>query len=141
MGDNTVKKVIFICIHNSARSQMAEAYLRHFGGDAFEVYSAGLTPGKLNPLAVEAMKRDGIDISHNSVNSVDEFIDGHIPFDFVITVCDESAAERCPYFPGQGARLHWGFVDPSSLDGSDDEKLKATLKIRDQIKTRIKKFV
>ena len=136
-----MKKVIFICIHNSARSQIAAAYLSHLGGERFEAYSAGLTPGKLNPFAVEAMKQDGIDISQNSVNSVDEYIESRIQFDFVITVCDESAADRCPYFPGQGARLHWGFVDPSSLGGSDDEKLKETIKIRDQIKAKIQQFV
>ncbi|MCK5809108.1 arsenate reductase ArsC [bacterium] len=135
------KKIIFICIHNSARSQMAAAYLTHFGGEEFEAHSAGLTPGTLNPLAVAAMRDDGIDISQNSVNSVDEFVDGHIQFNYVITVCDESAAERCPYFPGQGARLHWGFVDPSSLGGSDDEKLNETIKIRNQIKAKIQKFV
>lgn len=136
-----MKKVIFICIHNSARSQIAAAYLSHFGGEEFEAYSAGLTPGKLNPFAVEAMKQDGIDISQNSVNSVDEYIESRIHFDFVITVCDESAADRCPYFPGQGARLHWGFVDPSSLGGSNDEKLKETIKIRDNIKAKIHRFI
>ncbi|MCK5735163.1 MAG: arsenate reductase ArsC [Spirochaetaceae bacterium] len=134
-------KVIFICIHNSARSQMAEAWLKHFGGEDFEVYSAGLEPGNLNPMVVQAMKLEDIDISGNSTNSVNEFIDGHIRFDFVITVCDESAAERCPYFPGQGKRLHWGFRDPSSLGGDSDEKLKATISIRDEIRKRIKGFL
>jgi hypothetical protein len=89
------------------RSQLAEAYLKHFAGDRFEVYSAGLEPGNLNPTVVEAMKFENIDISENTTNSVNEFIDGHIAFDFVVTVCNETAAERCPYFPGQGKRFHW----------------------------------
>ena len=134
------KNIIFICIHNSARSQMAEAYLRHFASDRFVVWSAGLEPGNLNPVVVKAMELDGIDISRHTTNSVDEFIDGHIKFDFVVTVCDETAAEACPYFPGQGERLHWGFQDPSGLSGTDEEKLARTIQIRDQIKEKVKGF-
>ena len=134
------KNVIFICIHNSARSQMAEAYLRHFAGDQYEVWSAGLEPGKLNPVVVKAMALDGIDISGHTTTSVDEFIDGHIKFDFVVTVCDETAAEACPFFPGQGTRLHWGFQDPSGLSGTEEEKLARTIEIRDQIKGKVKSF-
>ncbi len=134
------KNVIFICIHNSARSQMAEAYLRHFASDKFEVWSAGLEPGNLNPVVVKAMALDGIDISGHTTNSVDEFIDGHIKFDFVVTVCDETAAEACPFFPGQGTRLHWGFQDPSGLSGTEEEKLARTIRIRDQIKEKVKSF-
>ena len=135
------QKVIFICIHNSARSQMAEAYLKHFTCNKFAVYSAGLEPGTLNPTVVEAMKLEGIDISGNKTNSVEEFIDGHIKFDFVITVCDETSAELCPYFPGQGERLHWGFKDPSAIAGNSGDKLKQTVVIRNEIKERIKKFL
>ena len=135
------KNVIFICIHNSARSQMAEAYLKHSALDKFNVWSAGLEPGKLNPIVVEAMALDGIDISGNVTNSVNEFTDGHIRFDYVITVCDETTAEACPYFPGQGTRLHWGFTDPSGLLGTHEEKLSATIKIRDQIKKKVREFV
>ncbi len=135
------KNIIFICIHNSARSQMAEAYVKHFAGDTFETFSAGIEHGKLNPVVVEAMKLENIDISKNSTNSVDEFIDGHISFDYVVTVCDETSAEKCPYFPGQGKRLHWGFEDPSSLSGSDEDKLKSTIEIRDQIKKRVLEFL
>jgi len=135
------QKIIFICIHNSARSQMAEAYLKHIAGDRFEVYSAGLEPGNLNPTVVEAMQLEGIDISGNKTKSVNEFIDGHIAFDFVVTVCDETAAERCPYFPGQGKRFHWGFKDPSALAGNDEDKFQATIEIRDQIKTKIIDFL
>lgn len=135
------QKVIFICIHNSARSQMAEAYLEHLSGDKFEVYSAGLEHGTLNPIVVEAMDLEGIDISKKRTNSVDEFIDGHIAFDFVITVCDETAAEQCPYFPGQGKRYHWSFEDPASLAGDSGNKLKQTILIRNKIKERIKQFI
>ncbi|HQB08788.1 MAG TPA: arsenate reductase ArsC [bacterium] len=134
------KNVIFICIHNSARSQMAEAYLKHFASDRFNVWSAGLEPGKLNPVVVKAMALDGIDISGHTTKSVDEFIDGHIKFDFVVTVCDETAAEACPFFPGQGERHHWGFQDPSGLTGTDEEKLARTIQIRDQIKEKVKGF-
>ncbi len=135
------KKILFVCIHNSARSQMAEAYIEKFANDRFESYSAGIEPGKLNPVVVEALKLDGIDISGNTTNSVDEYIDGHIQFDYSVTVCDETSAEKCPYFPGQGKRLHWGFADPSSLAGDVDDKLKMTIEIRNQIKIRIKQFL
>lgn len=134
------KNVIFICIHNSARSQMAEAYLKHFASDRFNVWSAGLEPGKLNPVVVKAMALDGIDISGHTTKSVDEFIDGHIRFDFVVTVCDETAAQSCPFFPGQGERHHWGFQDPSGLTGTDEEKLARTIQIRDQIKEKVMEF-
>ena len=120
---------------------MAEAYLKHFAGDRFDVWSAGLEPGNLNPIVIEAMALDGIDISDNSTNSVNEFTDGHIKFDYVITVCDETAAEACPYFPGQGKRPHWGFTDPSGLSGTHEEKLSATIKIRNQIKEKVRKFL
>jgi len=120
---------------------MAEAYLKQFAGNIYNAFSAGLEPGKLNPIVVKAMKLDEIDISRNSTKSVNEFIDGQIKFDYVITVCDETSAERCPYFPGQGKRLHWGFNDPSSIEGDYKTKLNQTIKIRNQIKKRIKKFL
>lgn len=135
------KKIIFVCIHNSARSQMAEAYVKDMAGERFETFSAGLEPGKLNPVVVEVMKREGIDISGNSTNSVNEYLDKQIKFDYVVTVCDETSAERCPYFPGQGTRLHWGFKDPSSLGGSDEDKIQQTIEIRDQIKEQVSQFL
>jgi len=136
-----MKNIIFICIHNSARSQMAEAYVKHLAPETFNTYSAGLQQGKLNPIAVEAMRQDNIDISNNKTNSVDEFIDGHIKFDYVITVCDETSAEQCPYFPGQSKKLHWGFKDPSSINGNLNDKLNQTIKIRNQIKKKIIDFL
>jgi len=131
------QKVLFMCVHNSARSQMAEAFLNEICGDYFEAHSAGLDPGRLNPLAVEAMREIGMDISQNQTQSVfDVFKSGEL-FAYVITVCDESSAERCPIFPGVAKRLHWSFPDPAALSGTRDECLAGTRKIRDQIRARI----
>jgi arsenate reductase len=131
------QKVLFICVHNSARSQMAEAFLNKLCGDYFDAHSAGLEPGKLNPLAVEAMREIGIGISQNQTQSVfDVFKSGEL-FPYVITVCDESSAERCPIFPGVTKRLHWSFPDPAALTGTREERLAGTRKIRDQIRARI----
>src|SRR2546423_17010 len=115
--------VLFICIHNSARSQMAEAWLNRLCGDSFAAESAGLEPGTLNPLVVEAMQEAGIDISKKKTRAVfDVFKSGKL-FTYVITVCDESSAERCPIFPGPAKRLHWSFRDPSALTGTRDKKM------------------
>jgi arsenate reductase len=131
------QKVLFICVHNSARSQMAEAFLNEICGDHFEAQSAGLEPGKLNRLAVEAMREIGIDISQNKTQSVfDVFKSGEL-FAYVITVCDESSADRCPIFAGVTKRLHWSFPFPSALTGTGEERLAGTRKIRDQIRARI----
>ena len=129
------KKVLFVCIHNSARSQMAEAFLTKTCGDTFEVHSAGIEPGKLNPVVVEAMREIGIDISRNQTKAVAGFLQE--PFDYVVTVCDETSAERCPVFPGQTKRLHWGFPDPSSFQGTHEEKLAGTRQVRDAIRAKI----
>jgi arsenate reductase len=137
----TPQKVLFVCIHNSARSQMAEAYLNKFGKGRFIAESSGIEPGTLNPIVVEAMKEDGIDISNNKTKSVFDFLKQGKMYSYVITVCDETAAERCPVFPGPGKRLHWSFKDPSSIQGSHDEKLQGTRMIRDQIKNRIKEWI
>jgi arsenate reductase len=120
---------------------MAEAYLNKLGGDNFEAQSAGIEPGKLNPAVVRVLKEDGIDISQNKTKSVQEFLVKKIQFDYVITVCDETSAERCPSFPGKGQRLHWGFPDPSAFKGSDEEKLIYTRPIRDAIKIKIQEFL
>jgi len=131
------QKVLFICVHNSARSQMAEAFLNEICGVQFEAHSAGLELGKLNPLAVEAMREIGIDISQNQTQSVfDVFKSGEL-FSYVITVCDETSAERCPIFPGVARRLHWSFPDPSALRGTHEERLAGTRKIRDEIRARV----
>ncbi len=131
------ERVLFVCIHNSARSQMAEAFLKRACGGRFEVHSAGLEPGKLNPIVVEAMREAGIDISGNATKSVAEFLQDGQSWAYVITVCDETSAERCPVFPGATRRLHWGFPDPSSFSGSPVEKLARTREVRDTIKARV----
>lgn len=134
-------KVLFVCVHNSARSQMAEAFLRELGKEDFKVESAGLEPGTLNPVVVEAMKEEGIDISDNKTKSVfDLFREGRI-YDFVIAVCDKEAAERCPIFPGVCTRLNWSFPDPAAVRGNPDEKLAATRTIRDSIKKSVADWI
>src|SRR5579862_3487243 len=134
------KKVLFVCIHNSARSQMAEAFLNQFCPDEFEARSAGIEPGKLNPIVVEAMREIGIDISRNKTKSVSDMLAAGQKFSYVITVCDETSAERCPVFPGATTRLHWGFPDPSSFTGVPAEKLARTREVRDTIKQRVEEW-
>lgn len=134
------QRVLFVCIHNSARSQMAEAWLTHFCQDFFEAYSAGLEPGTLNPLVVEVMKEVGIDISHKKTQAVGGLYQKKIPFDYVIAVCDKEAAEKCPLFPGLKERLHWSFPDPSKILGTREQKLEQVRVIRDAIKDRIKEW-
>jgi arsenate reductase len=134
------KKILFVCIHNSARSQMAEAFLNRICGDTFEAKSAGIEPGKLNPVVVEAMREIGIDISQNKTKAVFDFVKSGEAFAYVITVCDEASAERCPIFPGVTTRLHWGFPDPSSFHGSPEEKLARTREVRDAIQEKIESW-
>jgi arsenate reductase len=131
------QRVLFVCIHNSARSQMAEAWLRHLAPERFDVVSAGLEPGRLNPFAIRAMQECNIDMSLHYPKSVDELAASGRSFDYVIAVCDREAAERCPLVPGGGKKLHWTFPDPSSAQGSDQEKLVFTCHIRDLIKEKI----
>ncbi|KJU87383.1 arsenate reductase [Candidatus Magnetobacterium bavaricum] len=130
-------RVLFVCVHNSARSQMAEAFLNTLGSGMFEAHSAGLQPGNLNPVVVEVMKDVAIDISGNKTKSVFDLYDRAEQFDYVVNVCDESRAEACPTFPGNAKKLHWGFEDPSSLNGSRDDVLARTREIRDVIKANI----
>lgn len=134
------KRVLFICVHNSARSQMAAALLSKRCGEFFEVHSAGLEPGVLNPLAVEVLQEIGIDISRNKTQAVfDVFVSGQL-FPFVITVCSESEAQGCPIFPGVTTRLHWSFPDPSKLAGTHEEKLAGTREILKEIEDKIREF-
>jgi arsenate reductase len=132
------KKVLFVCIHNSARSQMAEAFLNQTCGEEFEAYSAGLEPGRLNPIVVEVMQEIGMDISGNQTKAVFDMIKSGKMFAYIITVCDKASAERCPYFPGQSTRLHWSFHDPSGFQGA--EKLAKTREVRDAIKEKIEQW-
>lgn len=125
------KKVLFVCTQNSARSQMAEGLLRAMHGDQFEVFSAGTNPSQVNPYAIEAMRKIGIDISKHRSKSIDEFV--NIDIDYAITVCD-SAKETCPYFSGAKVLLHQGFSDPVAVSGSDEEVLAQFERVRDEIK-------
>jgi arsenate reductase len=127
-------RVLFLCTHNSARSQMAEGLLRELARDRFEVYSAGTEATLVRPLAIRAMEESGIDISGQESKALDVYLDQ--PFDYVITVCDE-ANEACPFFPGAESRLHWSFADPSQAEGSEDERLAVFRRVRDEIKERI----
>ena len=135
------KRVLFLCIHNSARSQMAAAYLKLLAGERFEVESAGIEPGKLNPLAVSAMREAGIDISQNGTQSVFELFKSGRRFEYVISVCDAASAERCPIFPGVTTRLNWAFADPSAFTGTEAEKLKQTIAVRDEIRKKIEQWL
>ena len=134
------KRVLFLCIHNSARSQIAAAYLKKIASDRFEVESAGLEPGKLNPLAVAAMKADGIDISGNGTQSVFDLFKSGRRFEYVISVCDAASAERCPVFPGVTTRLNWSFADPSAFTGTEQERLRQTVTVRDEIRKRVEQW-
>jgi arsenate reductase len=134
-------KVLFVCVHNAARSQMAESYLNNLMPEKFEAKSAGLEPGQINPLVVEVLKEDGIDISENETKSVFDFYKKGKFFKYVITVCDEASAQKCPTFPGVAKKLHWNFKDPSKFEGTYEERLEKTRKIRDQIKNKIKDWV
>lgn len=134
------KKVLFICVHNSARSQMAEALLNHMCSDEFEAQSAGLTPGTLNPLAVEVMREIGIDISEKDTRGVSDVYKSGQRFAYVITVCDETSAEQCPIFPGVTKRLHWSLPDPATFKGTWEERLEKTRTVRDKIKAHIKEW-
>ncbi len=125
------KRILAICVHNSARSQMVEAFINAYFGDKYEAFSAGIKPGELNKFVVEAMKEIGIDISGNKTKSVSEFKGQR--FDYVVTVCDE-AREACPYFPGGVQYIHNSFEDPSSFSGSYEEILRQVRKVRDEIK-------
>lgn len=137
----TRKRALFVCIHNSARSQMAEAWLRHLAGERFEVESAGLEPGKLNPFVVEAMKEVGIDISHHVPKGVQDLLAAGRTYDYIIAVCDKEAAEKCPLFPGGAVRLHWSFPDPSAATGDHSNKLRIAAEVRDTIKTTLERWL
>jgi arsenate reductase len=134
-------RVLFICVHNSGRSQMAEAFLKHYAGDRFDVQSGGLEPGALNPLVVEAMAEIGIDISQNKTKSVFDIWKSCELFQYVISVCDEESAEKCPIFPGPTTRLHWSFHDPSKVTGPYEQKMQKVREIRDGIAAKIQDWL
>ena len=132
------QKVLFVCTGNSCRSQMAEGLLRHYGKDKFEVFSAGLEPSYVHPLAIKAMEESDIDITNQYSKTVNEFLDQK--FEYVITVCD-GAEELCPVFPGQYNAIHWSIEDPASAEGTEDEMLKVFRRARQDILERINHFM
>jgi arsenate reductase len=129
--------VLFVCVKNAARSQMAEAFLKSICQDQVDAESAGLQPGELDTLAVAAMQEVGVDISNNLTKSAFDLFTAGRKFSYVITVCDESSAQRCPIFPAVTQRLHWSFADPASFQGSWNERLALTRALRDQIRDRV----
>ena len=131
-----LKKVLFICTHNSARSQMAEALCRQMCGDYFEIYSAGMKPGAVNPTAVEVMSEIGIDIGEQRSKSVFDFIQAKMKFTYVITLCDESI-QHCPSFPGAPEPIDWSFPDPAGFTGTHEEIVRRMRKVRDMMKKRL----
>jgi arsenate reductase (thioredoxin) len=133
----SMPRVLFVCVHNGGRSQMCEAFLRRYAGHRFDVRSAGLKPGELNPLVVEAMAEIGIDISKNKTKSVFSIWRSGQVFEYVIAVCDKESAEKCPIFPGLTKRLHWPFHDPSKVTGTYEQKLQTVREIRDEIASKV----
>ena len=131
-------RVLILCTGNSARSQMAEGLLRHDGGAAFEVASAGTKPSHVRPEAIAAMREIGIDISGHWSKSVDEFAGQ--AFDYVITVCD-NAKESCPIFPATTKRIHWSLEDPAAVQGSEEQRLAEFRRVRDQLRSLLREFV
>ena len=131
-------RVLFVCIHNSARSQMAEELLRLKMGDAIQVESAGLEPGMLNPTVIELLKEEGIDIADKQTRSVSELLRKGKTYTVVITVCDEASSERCPIFPGIVQRRHWSFPDPSQYNGADRKE--QTRKVMEMIRLKVAEF-
>jgi arsenate reductase (thioredoxin) len=131
----TTQRILFLCTHNSARSQMAEGLLRHLAGDRFEIMSAGTEATSVRPEAIRAMADLGVDISGQSSKTLERYRGE--PFDYVVTVCDD-ANEACPVFPGAENRLHWSFQDPSRAEGSEEKRLEVFRKVRDEIQARIR---
>jgi arsenate reductase len=134
-------KVLFVCVHNSSRSQMAEEYLRLFGGDRFQVESAGLEPGTINPVVAQALLEDGIDISGKKTRGVQDLYREGKTYRFVITVCSREAEEKCPIFPGAVVRYNWPFEDPSKFSGSPEVVLEKTRIVREAVKMKIREFI
>ena len=129
------KRVLFLCTHNSSRSQMAEGLLRYYGGTQFQVFSAGTFPSGVHPMAIEVMEERGIDLKGHRSKSIDEFLGQG--FDFIVTTCDD-ARESCPVFPGQAEMLHWGLENPAGAEGSREEKREVFRRVRDELEELIR---
>ncbi len=136
-------RVLFLCTHNSARSQMAEAFLRRYGGHRFEAHSAGLEPASIHPLALRAMQEVGVDLEaegHRSKGLIEEYFDQRVHIGYLITVCSR-AEEKCPIYPGVSVREYWGFEDPAAFEGSEEAQLEKFREIRDLIEERVHAFI
>ena len=133
--------VLCLCVHNSARSQIAEAYFRKFGADLFQAESAGLEPGVLNPYVIRALREDGIDISGKKTQDVFELYKAGRTYTYVITVCSKEAADRCPIFPGMSRTLHWPFPDPSTFKGDDQSVMALVREVRDALRDKVRDFI
>mgnify|MGYP000849553972 CR=1 FL=1 len=136
-----ILRVLFVCVHNAARSQMAEAFLNRLGEGRFLAESAGFEPDRINPVVIESMADIGYDLSGNTVDSVFDFFRQGRNYDVVIKVCDEAHGQKCPIFPSIAMTLSWSFTDPASLTGSENEIREQVDQIRDQIKTRVEEFI
>jgi arsenate reductase len=134
-------KILFVCIHNSARSQMAEAFLNKYGKGRYEAESAGIEPGKMNPNVVKVMQEVGIDLSKKETKGVFDLFKQSKSYNAVITVCDAASAEKCPVFPGRGKKLAWSFEDPSAFKGTEEEVLDHTRHVRDEIEKVVQGFI
>ncbi|HSJ88450.1 MAG TPA: arsenate reductase ArsC [Anaerolineales bacterium] len=136
----TKPKILFLCTGNSARSQMAEAFVRKYAGDRFEAYSAGLEPKGLNPLTVKVMNEIGVDVSEQKSKNINTYL-GKIKFQYLVTVCDD-ADKNCPTgIPGVDQRMHWSFEDPAALGGTEEEKLTKFREVRDRIEKKVKNWL
>jgi len=134
-------KVLFICVHNSARSQMAETWLNALAGDRFAAESAGLDPTTVNPLVVEVMKEEGFDLASRSTRSAFDLYKAGQLYDYVITVCDAASEKQCPVFPGVTKRLHWGFEDPEGFSGNEDERMAQVRDLSGKIKNQLEAWL
>jgi len=134
------RRVLFLCVTNSCRSQMAEGFLKAMGGGQFEVFSAGVKATSVHPLAKRVMSESGIDISGQESRTVAEFSGQE--FDFTITLCGQGSKSVCPVFPGKvGNRLHWDFLDPAEAEGTEEDRLEVFRNVRNQIEARLREFV
>jgi arsenate reductase len=139
-GNMTQQRILFLCTGNSARSQMAEAFVRKYAGDRFEAYSAGLEPKGLNPLTVKAMNEIGMDVSGQHSKSIETYL-GKMHFQYLVTVCDD-ADKNCPTgIPGVDQRMHWSFEDPAAVEGSEEERLAKFREVRDLIEKKVKDWL
>jgi|SRR5690348_7089543 len=139
--NNNKYKVLFVCVHNSARSQMAEAFLTELGKEQFEAESAGIEPGLLNPNVVQAMAESGIDISGKQTKAAFDLVRQGKHYEAVITVCDAASAEKCPVFPGKTKRIAWSFSDPSAFSGTKEQIMEQTRQVRDAIRQKVEDFI